>query len=222
MKKLVKMSRSVGALEGLYNHLNHDFFEDKLPIPIITIQSKKGTYGHCSIAKIWKREDSNTFELNIAAEVLNEPVEEIIDTMLHEMVHLYCRENNIQEVSRGGMYHNSKFKDLAEKCGLVCYKTEKYGYNTVGKGNEKLIEYALSIEFYGFEICRETVNVPSGFQLPTGSGSAVPLPTGSGSSSSTRKYQCPNCKNSFRATKNLDNMILCIPCGIPFVEVIKN
>lgn len=29
--------------------------------------------------------------------------------MIHEMVHLYCRENGIKEVSRGGKYHNVRF-----------------------------------------------------------------------------------------------------------------
>ena len=76
MKKTTKMSRTVGTLEGLYNHLNHDFFEDKLPIPIITVQSKKGSMGHCTVAKVWKRGDGRTYEMNICADVLDYPVEE--------------------------------------------------------------------------------------------------------------------------------------------------
>ena len=102
MKQTTKMSRAVGQLEKIYNTLNEDFFEGLLPVPIITVQSKPGTYGHCSVAKVWQRPDGSTYELNIAAEVLNYPIEETLDTMIHEMVHLYCRENGIdsrQEVS---------------------------------------------------------------------------------------------------------------------------
>ena len=221
MKKTTKMSRTVGALEGLYNHLNNDFFENKLPIPIITVQSKKGSMGHCTVAKVWKRGDSNTYEMNICADVLDYPVEETIDTMLHEMVHLYCRENDIKEVSRGGVYHNKKFKELAEKVGLVCYYNEKIGFNTIGKDNEKLIEYALSIDFYGFEICRKGISLDdNGVSIsvpPVGISPIIPTQT---SNSSTRKYQCPHCKNSFRATKDIN--VICGDCNIPFIKVTKN
>ena len=102
MKQTTKMSRAVSQLEHIYNALNTDFFQNELPIPIITVQSKPGTYGHCTTSKVWQRKDGGAYELNIAAEVLNYPIEETLDTMLHEMVHLYCRENGIKEVSRGG------------------------------------------------------------------------------------------------------------------------
>lgn len=102
MKQTTKMSRAVSQLEHIYNALNTDFFQNELPIPIITVQSKPGTYGHCTTSKVWQRKDGGAYELNIAAEVLNYPIEETLDTMLHEMVHLYCRENGIKEVSREG------------------------------------------------------------------------------------------------------------------------
>ena len=114
MKETTKMSRAVGQLEKMYNTMNADFYNGALPVPIITVQSKPGTWGHCTTAKVWRRKEDNTYEMNIAAEVLDREIEEIIDTILHEMVHLYCRENNIKEVSRGGKYHNGKFKELAE------------------------------------------------------------------------------------------------------------
>ena len=98
MKQSTKMSRAVSQLEHIYNSLNADFFSGELPVPIVTVQSKPGTMGHCSVAKVWRRKEDKTHELNIAAEVLNYPVEETIDTMLHEMVHLFCRENGIKEV----------------------------------------------------------------------------------------------------------------------------
>ena len=111
-------------------------------MPIITVQSKPGTYGHCTTAKVWQRKNGGAYELNIAAEVLNYPIEETLDTMLHEMVHLYCRENGIKEVSRGGKYHNGRFKAIAEAHGLTCVPCGQYGWNTTP--GENLVEYALS------------------------------------------------------------------------------
>ena len=115
MKETTKMSRAVGQLEKMYNIINADLFGSELPTPIITVQSKPGTYGHCSCAKVWRNKDTEQYEMNIAAEALDVEIEEVLDTLIHEMVHLYCRENGIQEVSRGGKYHNGKFKALAEE-----------------------------------------------------------------------------------------------------------
>lgn len=102
MKETTKMSRAVGQLEKMYNTINLDLWGGQLPTPIITVQSKPGTYGHCSVGKVWKRKDADTYEMNIAAEALDVEIEEVLDTLIHEMVHLYCRENGIQEVEPWG------------------------------------------------------------------------------------------------------------------------
>lgn len=140
-KESTRMSRAISQLEHIYNSLNADFFAGELPTPILTVQSKPGTMGHCSVAKVWQRRDDKTYELNIAAEVLNYPIEETLDTMLHEMVHLYCRQHDIKEVSRGGKYHNKRFKAIAEEHGLTCVPCGQYGWNTTPGDN--LVEYAL-------------------------------------------------------------------------------
>lgn len=217
MKETTKMSRAVGQLEKMYNTLNHDFYGGALPTPIITVQSKPGTWGHCTIGKVWKRKDGETYEMNIAAEVLDREIEEILDTLLHEMVHLYCRENGIQEVSRGRKYHKGRFKELAEKCGLVCVKQGQYGWNTVGKDNDTLIEYALSKGWTEIKISRgghqwQPISVGAGGTAAN--GEATP---GGKRPSSTRKLQCPKCKNSVRATKTV--RIMCMDCMEQMIEV---
>lgn len=210
MKQTTKMSRAVGQLEHMYNALNADKFNGALPMPIITVQSKPGTWGHCSRARVWQRKDEQTYEMNIAAEMLSAPIEEIIDTLLHEMTHLFCRENGIQEVSRGGKYHNGRFKALAERVGLVCVREGQYGWNTVGTGNDALIEYALSKGWSEIMLNRQTV---SGFRVGiAGSGTAQggAAAAGGKAPSSTRKYICPCCGNSVRATKTVN--IICGDC----------
>lgn len=213
MKQTTKMSRAVGMLEKIYSNLNEDFFESALPIPIITVQSKPGTYGHCTVAKVWQRPDGNTYELNIAAEVLNYPIEETLDTMIHEMVHLYCRENNIKETSRGGKYHNGRFKEEAEKRGLICYKCGQYGWNT--KAGDNLIEYALNKEWNEIRIGRNSLPpvMRTGGIGVTQSGSTT---SGERRPSSTRKLVCPKCSQSVRATRKVN--ILCGDCFLPMIE----
>ena len=52
------MSRAVSQLEHIYNVLNADvFLGEPLPVPIITVQSKPGSYDHCTTAKVWRRVD---------------------------------------------------------------------------------------------------------------------------------------------------------------------
>ena len=215
MKQTTKMSRAVSQLEHIYNALNTDFFEDALPVPIITVQSKPGTYGHCTTSKVWQRKDGGAYELNIAAEVLNYPIEETLDTMLHEMVHLYCRENGIKEVSRGGKYHNKRFKAEAERRGLVCVPCGQYGWNTTPSDN--LVEYALSKGWNEIKIGRGSLPpiIRTGASGTAQTGAET---TGGGKRpSSTRKLQCPKCGCSVRATKTV--RIMCMDCMEQMIEV---
>ena len=213
-KEANKMSRAVSQLEHIFNKMNMDFYGGSLPTPIITVQSKPGTYGHCTIAKVWKKKEGETYELNIAAEVLSYPIEETLDTMLHEMVHLYCRENGIQEVSRGGTYHNGKFKELAEKVGLECFHCGNAGWNT--KPSDRILQYAIDNDWTEIVIQRETNGVR---RIPVAGNVPVPVTADNVGKrpSSTRKYICPLCKQTIRATKDVN--IICGDCMIPMVKV---
>lgn len=215
MKQTTKMSRAVSQLEHIYNSLNTDFFDGELPTPIITVQSKPGTYGHCTTSKVWQRKDGGAYELNIAAEVLNYPIEETLDTMLHEMVHLYCRENGIKEVSRGGKYHNKKFKAEAERRGLVCVPCGQYGWNTTP--SDRLVEYALQKGWNEIKIGRGSLPPI----IRTGASGTAQIgaeTTGGGKRpSSTRKLQCPKCGCSVRATKTV--RIMCMDCMEQMIEI---
>lgn len=212
MKQTTKMSRAVSQLEHIYNSLNADFFSGELPVPIITVQSKPGTMGHCSVAKVWQRKDDKTYELNIAAEVLNYPIEETLDTMLHEMCHVLCRETGIKETSRGGKYHNKRFKEVAEAHGLTCVPCGQYGWNTTPGDN--LVEYALSKGWNEIMLGRNTLP-PA---MRTGAtGTAQPgTALGGKRPSSTRKLICPKCGQSVRATRKVN--ILCGDCMETMVE----
>lgn len=127
MKETTKMSRAVGYLEKIFRALNQNFFGGELEEPIITIQSTPSAYGHVTVYKTWKRKEDWRHELNIGAETLNRPIENVVATMLHEMVHLYNLAHEIQDCSRGGSYHNKKFRDEAERRGLHIEHHQKYG-----------------------------------------------------------------------------------------------
>ncbi len=205
------MSRAVSQIEHMYSALNTDFWDNVLPTPVITVQSSPGTAGHCSRAKVWKRRDEEAYELNISAEALSLPIEETIDTLLHEMVHIYCREHNVQEVSRGGSYHNTTFKTIAEAHGLSCYRTKTYGWNTAP--TDSLVEYAMEKGWSEISLGRDTLPKPITAPGQT-AGTAAP---GGTRTSSTRKLACPICKQSVRATRTVN--IICGDCLVKMEEV---
>lgn len=215
MKQTTKMSRAVGQLEHMYNALNGDFWGGELPPVIVTVQSKPGTYGHSSRAKVWQRKEDQLFEINIAAEVLSCAIEETIDTLLHEMVHIYCRVHQIREVSNGTAYHNKKFREIAEAHGLTCiYTGNRYGWNTTP--GENLLEYAIEKGWSEIQISRNTMQPIRIGAAGAGQPGAASMP-GVKAPSSTRKIACPKCGQSVRATRKVN--VLCGNCLLQMVEV---
>lgn len=215
MKQSTKMSRAVSQLEHIYNSLNADFWNGELPQVIITVQSKPGTYGHSSRAKVWQRKEDQLYELNFAAEVLSYPIEDTVDTCLHEMVHIYCRLHDIKEVSNGTAYHNKLFKAIAEAHGLTCvYTGSRYGWNTTP--NDSLVEYAINKGWNEIQISR---NAQQPFRIGCGGANqpGAVHTTGTKAPSSTRKLICPKCSQTVRATKKVN--IICGDCLIPMIEV---
>lgn len=142
MKELIKNSRVCGYLEKIYRQLNADMFDGSLETPVITVQSTPRAYGHVTTSRVWKIKDEFRFELNIGAESLDRCIEDVVSTVLHEMVHIYNLMNDIQDVSRGGSYHNKRFKEKAESVGLVVEYDSRIGWSVTSPG-EDLIEYII-------------------------------------------------------------------------------
>ena len=198
MKELTKTSRTTGYLEKLYRQLNADMFNGKLEECIITIQSTPKAYGHVTRSKVWKVKETNHYELNISADTLNRPIENTVATLLHEMVHIYNMMNGIQDTSRGGTYHNKHFKEKAESVGLIIEKDSKIGWS-ITTPSEQLIDYIIKQDWTDIYMTRNTGRTSS-----TNTGK-IKKP------SSTRKYICPCCGNSVRATKTVN--IICADCN---------
>lgn len=219
-KILTKTSRTVGYLEKLFRGLNDRFYDGKLPEPVIQIIPDLKTYGHISVGKIWKREDGqHAYELNISSYHLDRPIENVCSTILHEMAHEYALENGIQDTSRNGYYHNKKFKEIAENHGIIVDYDNTIGWSRTSP-SDALIEWLLENDYTSIEFYKEK---PFAFALPTNTTITVDtnntgITVNVTPKSSTRKYQCPKCGNSFRATKDIN--VLCIDCQIPFVKQI--
>jgi len=190
---------TVTYLGKLYDYCNQKLFGGELVRPVITVQtdSRNKTYGWWSCQKVWKEnaEDDGEHELNMTAQTLNRPIGDIAATMIHEMCHQYASVNNIQDCYRSGSYHNKLFKKIAETHGLTveCLPTIGWSQTSLTKETAVLIE-----EF----VKDNPDNVI--YRLPVVKGSTV-------KTSSTRKYVCPCCGQSVRATKSVN--IMCADCN---------
>ena len=207
MKETVKTSRTAGYLEKIFRAVNAKYFGGQLEEPIITIQSTPKAYGHVTVAKAWQRGDTTRHELNIGAGTLNRDIVYVVCTLVHECVHLWNLQNGIQDCSRGGTYHNKRFKEAAEARDLCIEHDARYGW-TITSPADGLLDFILQNGLTDILLNR---NEASGFQI-TGTGThsgntngAPPKP------SSTRKYVCPCCGMSVRATKEV--RIMCMDCG---------
>ena len=123
----------------------------------------------------------------------------VFTEMLKYAALCYGYQNNIKVTSNRGIYHNKHFKEIAETHGLKCNYT-KYGWNNV-KLNNIGIKLFNTYDWF-FTIAGEKT---------------VYNRNASGSTCSTKKYMCPVCGNSVRATKIIN--IACLDCNEKMIIV---
>ena len=200
---MLKISEIVKKTEDMFDLFNAHFYNNELIRPAITVSPDggRGSYGWCSVYEIWNAEDEKYREINLCAEYLDRPLNEVCATLLHEMAHLYNLQNEISDVSNNGYYHNIKFKATAEAHGHHIEKHPKYGWTvtTITPETEAWLREALGED--GIRASR----------LPEEGGGK-----GGSKKSSNRsiKYVCPECGTIIRATREVN--VVCGDCGLPF------
>lgn len=127
-------ARSQQLLEELYrafDHFNNTFAENKLPKVVITIQEsgRRNAYGWFGNG-FWtdRLAGDSVPEINLSAEYLSRGPNGLLETLLHEMAHLWnATVANVRDCS-GGQYHNKHFKSAAERFGLKVERDGKRGW----------------------------------------------------------------------------------------------
>lgn len=208
------------VLEDGFKVLNRVYFNNELPPVVISIMSSPRTNGHFTIGKVWRAEENHFNEINISAEHLSRPMENIMATMCHEMVHYYCQLKGIQDVSQGGRYHNKRFKEEAEKRDLSIGYAKYIGYSVTTPTEEFTAVIRDNGIVKPIDINRDgEVYTKRGTGTATGTNGVA---GGDGKTAkkktSTRKYVCSGgCGNSFRATKDIN--VMCIDCMAVYEKV---
>jgi len=215
MKQVTNMSRLVNQLEKMFRALNADMFDNELDAPVITVTPSSRSYAHYTPWDAWEAGDTHRREINIASGTLNRPLEAITASLLHEMCHMWNDTVlNIQDTSRGGTYHNKAFAKACETHGLICTKTEKYGWSHT-EPSDRLLEWLLDHnELREVEMCRiDPTYTAVGVGAHTASGGIHTIGTNNGHH---RRYICPCCHTIIRATKAVN--VICGDCLQTMVE----
>lgn len=199
-----KYIETVAYLGKLYDHINAELFGGELVKPVITVQTdeRNKTNGWWSQGKVWRENanDDGEHELNMTAQQLHRPINEIAATLIHEMCHQYATAHEMKDTSRSGNYHNKLFKKIAEEHGLKVECVAKIGWSHTTLMDETA---AMITDF-------AAANPPTViYRIPVMKCQIT-------KNTSTRKYICPICGQSVRATKRVN--IMCMDCNAPMVE----
>lgn len=214
MKQVTNMSRLVNQLEKMFRTLNTDMFNGELAMPVITVIPTARAYAHYTPWNAWRAGEEDRREINISSSTLDRPLEDICSSLLHEMVHMYDDTIlGVKDTSREGTYHSKRFAESAEAHGLICTRTEKYGYSHTEPSDQLLEWVLLHDEFREIEMCRVDLSSAIGTGKRSAEGGIKkPLPP----KSNSRRYVCPECGTIVRATKEV--RIICADCLKMMVE----
>lgn len=187
--------QQVQELYSIFSLLNQKIFNSVLIQPVISIQSrgKLNAFGWCTLNQVWKGKQ-DYYEINLSAEFMDRSINEIVETLLHEMVHLDNIYKEIKDTSRKGNYHNKRFSETALKAGLgVSFDTKNgWAYTFLSPPMiEWLSEQKINSEC--FTIARED----------------IPAKT-TGERAKTIKYKCKKCGIQVKSTDEVN--IICEDC----------
>jgi len=100
-----------------------------LDTPVFTLIPNRGRqsyYGWYWQGR-WKDGKKTLPEINITADTLKRTVEDICETIIHEMAHYKNNVNKVQDCN-ANQYHNKHFKKQAEAFGLKVERMRNKGY----------------------------------------------------------------------------------------------
>jgi predicted SprT family Zn-dependent metalloprotease len=125
-------------LQVAYDHFNEALFDGSLPPCLITLQREKKTYGYFSAERFVHANGTRTDEIAMnPAYFAVCPPEEIMQTLVHEMAHLW--QYHFGKPGRRG-YHNKEWADKMEAIGLMPSSTGKPGGARTG---DSMADYAI-------------------------------------------------------------------------------
>lgn len=214
MKNMTEYDRVCVYLDKISDAINKELFGGELLKPVITLQKTTGAYGHFETVPMWKSSDGvERYEINLGSETITRPIENVIATMIHEYTHYYNHIKGIQDCSRGGYYHNKKFRDEAQKHMIHIEHDNSIGWSLTSP-TEELLDWIVVHNFTDIELGRglDFSSLFGGLGKLIGGGTSATPPAPAPKTATSIKYHCPKCNMIVRATRNLDFKLVCWEC----------
>lgn len=105
------------ALQYFHAYFNYKYFDNKLEPCVIKAKLDEGMANAEEVVEAATFTETIPFMIRFYNDVMNEDPVRLLEILLHEMIHQYCRENEIYDCDRDGT-HLPVFKEIAEKHGL--------------------------------------------------------------------------------------------------------
>jgi hypothetical protein len=126
----------------------------------------------------WLADGSVRGEVLLAGEALHLPAAEVFEVLLHEAAHGLNAARGIKDTSRGGRYHNQRFRMTAVVLGLQVDQMRPYGWAKTTLTTTAAEDYAAEIAALG-QAMRITRQLEAGVRLGEGrDGASVGLGAG--------------------------------------------
>lgn len=183
------MSTTKGLSE-LYSCLNREFWSGELPPVAFTTSFAKQRI-------TWGILFTPQCRISVHYKLLKSKQEDLYMNMLHQMIHVKNKINDIKDTSHADRYHNKKFADEAKKVGLLLDYNKLTGHNVVGISDEAVskINKIFNYQQYLKEV--EENEVPEKWNMYT--------------------YRCPKCNRVVNAFST--NKIICGYCYCEYIFV---
>lgn len=223
MKQTTNMARVIGEIQSIARKINQDWFNGELPIEecVWTVQSTPKAYAHFTPYLSYRVHDKegerSAVEINLGAGTLDRQIFECCASLIHEMVHWYNWLHDVKDTSRGGVYHNKRFKVEAEKHGIQIDYDERIGWS-ITTATEELIDWCIDNDLEDFRLGRnEWSSYFIGGGAKAGNG-GIDTTGKTAKKGNSHLAKCPCCGTKIRyTTANIPN-IICGDCNVKFVE----
>lgn len=223
MKQTTNMARVIGEIQKIARMINVDWFRNELPIEdcIFTVQSTPKAYAHFTPYLAYRVHDKEgergSVEINIGAGTLDRSIDAVVASLIHEMVHWYNWINKVKDTSNNNVYHNHRFKDEAEKHGIIIDYADRIGWSVTSPSDE-LIEWCINNDLEDFRLGRNEFTsyfIGGGSKAGNaGTGKTTIVPK----KGNSHKLICPCCGVTVRYTTAKTPNIVCGDCNEQMID----
>lgn len=223
MKRDITTQDTLAALYEAFDKLNEYYFNNELPTVCLMLcdTSRRYSYGWFTTHKIWTddRDNHKMHEIALSASMMRLGMHFMIGVLLHELIHLHCSEGGIKDTSNGVTYHNSRFKEEAEKRGLIFKQSEvckvNGWYQTSLSEEAEAVVDKFELDVNAFAVSRSFVDVVSDIEEDE-EEDELAIKTVKKGRRKNSEYSCPLCDLKFKARDTMS--IICGNCEVPLEE----